>query len=168
MILLAIDPGNEAGWSAWYSRVGGAYELLACGCGVPDGHMDLLGRGLPSVVLSEIPRVNEGVDPQRIITLAMNAGRRVQAAPRMIGAPVYGVLPRTWKGTLDKVRHHRAIKAELLGQHPASFSVAAEAEKKVRASLAHNMWDAVGLGLWGVKRIAQLKTFSDYVFPELV
>jgi len=74
------------------------------------------------------------------------------------GAYVAGVLrPHTlryptaqqWKGSVPKRIHHDRI-AKILS--PAERAVVAWVAVRVPSSLLHNVWDAVGLGLWGLDR----------------
>lgn len=57
--------------------------------------------------------------------------------------------PREWKGNTPKKIHHRRVMKKLSLQEQAAASVALE---NVPESLQHNVWDAIGLGLWGMKR----------------
>lgn len=82
--------------------------------------------------------------------------------------PVNGVLPKVWKGQIPKAAHHtRVLGTEAyrrLGGKPPPGVVAggklrpdeiAALERGVEglaASLRHNAFDAVALGLWGVNR----------------
>lgn len=56
-------------------------------------------------------------------------------------------LPRTWKGNLPKEVHHARI---LTGLSPAQRKAVNVALTKVAPSLRHNLWDALGLALWGL------------------
>lgn len=134
--LLAIDPGLDTGW-ALFTR---GFALLACGVGQPP-------MGAPYVVI-EKPQVYRGRgskgDPNDLITLAVGVGRYLERAENS-GARVALVLPRQWKGTIDKEIHHQRIRRDL----PIDdLRVVVTEEAKLAKSKVHNMMDAVGLGLW--------------------
>ncbi len=178
--LIAIDPGNDTGWSLWilsFADTGPVAHLSACGLGkVPVG----LWFGEVSILI-EVPQVypEMPVPAKDLITLAMNAGRHVEAvrtARRAMGLhepKAYGVYPARWKGQVRKEAHHAQMRKAL----PASdlrtmdTSVAAYPTGK-----RHNVLDAVALGHWAIERIIALHTRGadyvlrascDYVFPDL-
>lgn len=93
----------------------------------------------------EIPQVYKFSpgDPADLIEIA--------AVAAAVGAmfPVqkaYGYQPRVWKGQLKKEVHHPRILAQL---SPSEL----EAMVEKRKSYAHNMYDAIGLGLYALERL---------------
>ena len=144
--LVAIDPGVKN--LAWAEYHDGA--LVACGLSRADSaelHAAALGTLADPDVL-----VLEQMTPRDI----PNAADLI--AVSHTGAYVAGVLrPHTlryptaqqWKGSIPKRIHHARI-AQILS--PAERAVVAWVAVRVPASLLHNVWDAVGLGLWGLDR----------------
>lgn len=169
--LVAIDPGNCAGWSVWtYEADPGVLVapppvLMACGIGPP-----ALGFSWARHVVVEVPEIRKDgpAPPRDIIVLAMNAGRHVERVRcHHPAAKAYGFFPKRWKGNLSKDQHHAQVKAAMGIKCPVALQVATAAELEIPKSYRHNMWDGVALGLWAVARVGSLKTFSDYEFPEL-
>lgn len=98
------------------------------------------------VVVAEVPQVYSGSkskgDPNDLIDLALSAGR-------ILGGLGMGttVKPRAWKGTIEKSKMTEIIKARLsdlerlvVREFQSSFGVP--------ASKMHNVYDAIGIGLW--------------------
>lgn len=170
MILLAIDPGEDAGWSLWSTQklalTGVPYSVLyACGCDRPT-----IGLWHPDVVVTEIPEmyVGSSTSTKSIVTLAMNAGRRIGALSLSPLIPVFGALPKTWKKNLSKTVHHEQLRYQLQDtKYGDSLQRVLVTEQEYSKGKRHNLWDAVGLGLWACKRADILSTATDYVFPPL-
>jgi hypothetical protein len=59
------------------------------------------------------------------------------------------VTPHEWKGSLPKEVCHARIQKKLT---PAELGILAVASSKIRGSLVHNLWDAVGIGLFALGR----------------
>jgi hypothetical protein len=141
--LITIDPGRITGWSIWNA----SGVLLAAGTASLD---ELFKPGrLPApvagtLVLIEMPRAYGGRtkgDPDDLLDLAMIVGeikRHYQAA----GCTVELVWPRTWKGTVPKPIHNARVLNALNDQELRLLP-------RIRN---HNMVDAVGLGLWKLRR----------------
>lgn len=159
MRTIAIDPGTRTGWAAFDDG-----RLSACGAwiGYGDGAMGcwelsaLLKRAAPDVVVAEVPRIypmrrSKG-DPNDLIQLACLAGAAV-AVGRCCGRFVE---PRLWKGTIPKpekradwtkyIVHKRVLP--ILDETEASLYLAEAPVGRL------DMIDAVGLGLWHLKRLA--------------
>ena len=144
--LVAIDPGKvNMGWAQYRDGV-----LVACG--LTHAHSPVAhARALAHL---------EGPD---VLVLEQMAPRDLPNAADLIavahsGAYVAGVLRPAvlfwptaleWKGSVPKRIHHDRIAAKL---SPDERAVVAEAAVRHAASLLHNVWDAVGLGLWGLRR----------------
>lgn len=79
-------------------------------------------------------------DPNDLIDLA-----RVVGALETLSRDCVVVRPRTWKGTLPKKIHHERVLKELTTEERAVLGT----KKKID----HNILDAVGLGLWALKRL---------------
>ena len=147
-VLVAIDPGVKN--LAWAQFEGGALSL----CGLsqkdhPTAHARAVKRlcGLcPDVLVLEQMTPRDIPNAADLIAVS-HTGAYVAGALR----PVVLLYPtaQEWKGSVPKRIHHPRLAAKLT---PAERAVVAEAAVRVPASLLHNVWDAVGLGLWGLGR----------------
>jgi hypothetical protein len=159
MILVAIDPGEDAGVAVF---VGG--RLVAAR--LVDGrtargvvtHADLVDVSGPAEVVVELPQAYTGGRSRApihdLVTLAYRAGRLAQAAeaalrPGVREVTTETVWPAQWKGSVDK-RVVNARVAALLNEAETAAVRAAAAGAR-----AHNVLDAVGLGLWRLKRMSR-------------
>lgn len=145
MTLLAIDPGvKKCGYALFQDR-----ELIECGSilarSVNDVSVVLGSRDRPDICVIELPQiypVSKG-DPNDLISLAYAVGyyQATVSAETQIT-----VLPRAWKGT---------VKKEVMGARIESRLT--EHERKLVPRLAkyrrHDVIDAVGIGLWYLKRL---------------
>ena len=108
-------------------------------------------------VVIELPRSYPGSrqkgDQNDLIDLAQVVGRYAEAFRRE-GAEVALVYPRTWKGTLPKDVMVERIKGRL------SAAEHARVELPSAASLAHNVYDAIGIGLHALGRLAPRKVIA--------
>jgi hypothetical protein len=148
MGLLAIDPGKDTGW-AWF------LEGRLINAGVVDGDEP---RGYPAPlgpgdeVIAEKPcyrRSGSGrkSTPDDLVTLGMRLGL-VLGTLGFAHVPTRLVLPGEWKGQLPKAvcenRIRQALqRTELDAAHAAAARLGAK---------GHNLWDAVGLGLYQLRR----------------
>jgi ribosomal protein L37E len=134
------------------------------------------GRGRPDMLLIERPEVYPGPQPSRsddIVRLAMLAAQ-LGAYLEACGAPTPRFArPREWKGQTPKPIHHRRIWSILEPPERDVFcAVAGKTETEIVTKIelacaeygrshkikryswkAHNLLDAVGLGLWDLKRM---------------
>lgn len=139
-LLLAIDPGNCTGF-AWFR----GDELLECGVTTVDAPTMSLR---PDRLVVELPQVYDAAhskgDPNDLIGVAVQVGRWVERYRGLESIRL--VKPATWKGQVPKEIHHGRILRKL-----------ALREQGVMPSLpktkAHNMLDAVGLGMWALGRM---------------
>jgi hypothetical protein len=67
--------------------------------------------------------------------------------------PVTKVLPREWKGQLEKDACHARIRSRL---SPAELAVF----ESVKGHFAHNAWDACGVGLHHLGRFERTRVFA--------
>ena len=125
-------------------------DMLADRCrGVVHGIMLSL-VGVADVVVIERPRINVAThgskaDPDDLIKLAILCGAIAHAFSER-GTTVMFVKPDAWKGQAPKdITTARAV-ARL------SDAEMARVQLPSAASLQHNVWDAVGIGLWAVGR----------------
>lgn len=143
--LLSVDVGKHLGWARFRRGF-----LFGCGV-IPNESNADLGPELPLVdagceVVIEKPQVyvQHEVDPNDLVDLAVQAG--------FVGG-WYGssnttwVLPRQWKGQVPKsVTQARVLKE--LSQGERDVVEAAVVKRSVR----HNLFDAIGIGLWKLGR----------------
>lgn len=126
-------PKEGRGPSAWASMAAEVREYIDC---TPITHL-----------VVEIPQVYQRAhskgDPNDLIQLAGVAGAivgRLSGAPNMLGP-----LPAEWKGQVPKEIHHARVRAALTADELTRVALPSA------KSLAHNVWDAVALGLWYVR-----------------
>lgn len=144
--VIAIDPGNDTGWA----RFGSNGVLEACGLTVPTN----LPLTVGGKVICECPQIypDELYQPKKvsdIIKLACKVGR-VQQFYETHGNLVETVLPRDWKKQVPKDIHQKRIEASLSSYEHA---LACAHLSPVNLSVRHNVWDAIGLGVWFTKRL---------------
>jgi hypothetical protein len=147
-MLLAIDPGADAGW-ARFDDAARPPRLEACG--LNEGAMV---AGITRAVV-ERPMIYPGgrqkARPADIIKLATRAGEWGGAVRAWFNVEPEYVEPHGWKGSVDKDVHHARVWAKLTGAEQAVVSAAA---KGVAKGKLHNIIDAVGIGLFAVGRRA--------------
>lgn len=140
-MLLTIDPGADCGWALW---LGG--ELYQCGF-----------RKMPATWPEPIARVvverpHTGKTRARkkdVITLAIRAGEVGGIWSYITGIVPEYVEPNRWKGSQSKEISHRIIKAKL---RPAELKKFQSDCKGMAESKRHNVLDAIGIGLYVLKR----------------
>jgi hypothetical protein len=139
---LGVDPGADQGW-ALFDLDG---RLIACGLGdVPRG--DVFGAVIERPVI--YPRGKQKARPRDVITLAIRAGE-TGGKLRAAGVEVEYVEPRTWKrGALRKSVSDSRIRAKLSAEEKKVLLAGCKGLCKTKA---HNVVDAVGIGLFGVGR----------------
>ena len=106
----------------------------------------------PDVVFIEKPQQypNSPVPRESLEALSLVAGAISQAFPRE--ADTACIYPREWKGQVPKPVMLRRIKA-----HLSDAEMAVVSDLGLASSVVHNVWDAVGIGLWAVGRIGSRK-----------
>ena len=152
-MLVAVDPGVHACGVAVFLR-GGQLERAAyvtCAGGGPvavAGEVrDWFGSLVADRIVIErpqvyIPRLMKG-DPNDLINLAMVVG----ALLATLHGPGETVLPASWKGQVPKDIMVNRIKKRLA---PEELARAMLPKTK---DLQHNVFDAIGIGLWAVGRL---------------
>lgn len=155
-VTVAIDPGDDTGWSKWLDR-----RLVACGLTHPDAYPELpFTIGLPTDGLDlvvENPEAYSGdrkVDPNKLITLGRKVGELIgvyRAYYHLLGKPFTWeiVLPKRWKGQVPKPIHHDRHLPTL---DAAEQRVLLASLETVPNGMRHDVKDSVCLGLWRVKR----------------
>jgi hypothetical protein len=145
--LVSIDPGSEhAGYAIWTNKLLGW-------CGL----VDTWGSHIQgSKCVCELPRIYPGGKTKRpndIIILAISAGRLTQPWDKK---DVSWVPPRTWKGQVEDDILYDRIRGFL---DPLELDTANRACANLSKSVSHNVWDAIGLGLYHLKRMGVAGTF---------
>jgi hypothetical protein len=134
--LCTIDSGAEAGCSLWRNRA-----LSWCGLvrtrDLVEWHSRLINFD-PALTVIEIPIYHTNgkskVSPATLIKLGLNAGRLCPARDLEM------IYPVTWKGGLpDDILYRRVLSA--LTEEERDII------PKLPASLIHNVWDSIGIGL---------------------
>lgn len=140
MNILAIDPGATQGWAFFVDN-----RLIMCGVRKEE-HAFVPSLFITPIIVIERPQVytSRPVDSNDLITLAILVGR-LSAQYEALGLTVEHVLPHAWKGNLDKDMCWRRTKAKL----SAAEVLLTEGFAK---SYAHNVHDAIGIGLWRLGR----------------
>lgn len=153
-VTVAIDPGNDTGWSKWVDR-----RLVACGlCHVPDYPELPFTIGLPiDDLIVEIPQdygPNRTVDPNDLISLGYKVGALIgvfvayhNLLDRKFTHAV--IRPNQWKGQVPKNIHHDRTLPALDAREKTVLQTVLETVPKGKR---HDVKDAVCLGLWRVKR----------------
>jgi hypothetical protein len=144
--MLCIDPGNCSGLALFHGgRLVWCGDYAADPSGPPFAHLPIGA----SHVLIERPTIypldKMRGDPNDLIKVALTAGRWAEAAAR-IGCVVEYVEPRTWKGQTPKEIHNRRVTAQLDAREQTVIP-------QLPATRLHNVIDAIGLGLWKLRRI---------------
>ncbi len=141
MLLLSVDPGIDTGFAIWK-------DGLLCYCG--------LGEVWPVVdrAIIELPQVYPKISAKQandLITLAVRVGQYKERIEDLgEDAPVRLVHPHTWKGNVPKDIHHPRIWAKL---DPSEQHIFNKDTKATTLSKRHNVLDAIGLGLYDLKRL---------------
>lgn len=140
--LVCVDPGKHAiAVSVWRERSLVDARLITGSRLVFS--LEVL-RYDPDQLVVECPMVypygtkGAGEDPNDLIEVALSAGACLGSCEKVVC-----VYPRQWKGTVPKDLHNRRVES----QAPANAKTFLES---VQASLRHNVWDAIGLGLWAL------------------
>ena len=155
MALLAIDPGTrDLGWA----RFDKDRHLWSCGLLRANGVEQMIdqtqrtfGRLLsPEWLIIEVPQaygVGAKVDPNKLALLTLLAGVLIGTMP---DAKWKTPKPREWKGQVPKeVMNTRTLNALTPAEHTRMIHHLQDVPKSVR----HNVWDAIGIGLWASKRL---------------
>ncbi len=140
-ILTAIDPGVKRCGVAMFED---GRLIVARHLDTESAVNDLWGDRL----IIEMPRVYGGRssrgDTNDLLDLAMVVGR-FQREAQSCGMDTRLVTPAQWKGQTPKDVMQRRTEAQLTEQE-----LAVVREAKLPKSRAHNMWDAIALGLFAL------------------
>ena len=145
MYFLCIDPGKHAfGWALFEGT-----HLAACAYTKREALTNLrsLVVAAPFVVRIERPQIypHSKGDPNDLIDIAIFCG---EAAYAFRAYEVEFVLPHAWKGSVPK----KVMTDRILNRLTAVERQIVEACGCPKSKI-HNVLDAVGLGLWRLKRL---------------
>ena len=111
----------------------------------------MIGAEEGTFLVVEKPQVYGGKHPDDLIELSASLGACVSAISETLWMEGYkAYFPREWKGQVPKTVHHRRIRKKLTGEENAILD---RCLAKVVVSLQHNVLDAVGLGMFHLRRI---------------
>lgn len=153
-VTLAIDPGEDTGWSKWVDA-----RLMTCGLVHPDKYPLLpymVGLPIDDLVV-ELPQdygSNRAVDPNNLISLGYKVGAIVGvfAGLHYLLEHVFTqklVHPNEWKGQVPKPIHHDRHLSKLDAREKTVLQAVL---KGVPKGKRHDVKDSVCLGLWRVGR----------------
>jgi hypothetical protein len=141
-MILAIDPGAYTGWAFFYERA-----LTTCGLSRPSRWFELTDcdayAGYRPLVLIEQPTIypHSKAPPASIMALQLKVGE-LKGRFEMVGCKVELVEPRVWKKQVPKTIHNARTRAALTAE-----------ELPLTVGMRHDVWDAIGLGLWKLGRL---------------
>lgn len=170
---ISIDPSiNALGWAAWVRQQDGRQELVGAGLVRSQAGWRILTtteraslmiedlmRQLAGVVrdlaqhqlglIIEVPQVYAATrgskgDPNDLILLAQVIGG-ITARFHGLTATCRTVKPREWKGNTPKDCTKERAQARLSAMETMRIVLPT-------SSLEHNVWDAIGIGLWATGR----------------
>ncbi len=134
-MLVAVDPGKTTGIAVFHDgEIIDAFKVKD-----PINTRWVWPRHPPELAVIEIPRIypRGHPRPQNIVTLALNAGYLAGCFSKH-----QLVFPRDWKGTRPKDVCRRL-----------SMSLLSDEERRIMTGVKDdNVWDAIGIGLWRLRR----------------
>lgn len=157
--ILAIDPGTEhCGVAMVKSATPGDAGLVAWATlwktATPRAFVDFVAsRGAhdPGIVVFERMQIYHGSKQkgaqEDLVKLLVIGAQLAGATQIAFGSSIHSYHPHEWKGQLPKSVHHERIKKRL---SPAELD---RIELPKAKTLAHNVWDAVALGLYHLGRV---------------
>lgn len=156
--LIAIDPGVRiCGYAVFNNRnlskagtMRTKYAVLSDQArGLSGSARNVFSNLNLSYLVIELPVVydkkQQKGDPNDLIKLAFVAGAIMRSLCLDHFPIVLTPTPREWKGTIKKEIHHERIKAKCPEAEPLAL--------KTPKTYRHNVYDAIGLGLWALERI---------------
>lgn len=137
-MVITLDPGEVTGWAVFTGS-----RLAHCGTTTrAHGFRTPYDYATPDVLVVEMPTVypDDREKANNLLVLATTVGRYLERwarCPRIVTPR-----PRDWKGGVPKAIHNSRTVSRL-----------SEIEQFLLANKPdHNMLDAIGLGLWHLKR----------------
>lgn len=146
MRLVCIDPGNCSGVAVF----DGSTLIFADAVNIDDGGPTLgfLRQCGANDLVIEVPTVyqHSKADPQDIVKLAFNAGQWAATIHKWPDCKVEKPHPIQWKGNVPKDIHNARVLSRLRTEETAILP-------RLSKTKSHNMIDAIGLGLWRLRRM---------------
>ena len=143
--MISIDPGTkQMGWAYWEDG-----KLKACGIAQGKDWLATL-RDLPDIVVDKVC-----VEDQQIYRSSPIDAHSLLAVARVVGgiAILYNpktlklIKPRQWKGQLPKAICNKRTINKLSEEEKGILN-----NGGYKKSVLHNLYDAVGIGLWELGR----------------
>jgi hypothetical protein len=167
MKLLAVDPGVRAcGWALLEHGLEGKvrfFRLVECGIDQSEGIQ--YSTDMPHFVdmairIGQIPCERFVVEAPQIYRTDQQRGRQSDIARLLVlcgvlcGVRGYGelVLPHAWKGGIPKPDKASDIESYIVHRRNLETFGKGYLSNEVPLGKAHNVADAVGLGLWRVRQ----------------
>lgn len=144
MHLLSIDPGRDTGWAFWVDGY-----LTECGLTSVEADNCRAKYLFPWVdeTIIELPQVYRAAqskgDPNDLIKVAVEVGQWKERAKKARCTLVH---PAEWKKQVPKDIHHNRVMECLYTYERGKIP-------PLPKTKAHNVLDAIGLGLWYLKRM---------------
>lgn len=151
--VIAVDPGvHNSGWSSFVEEPDGSWRMVEAGF-IPSGlWIDEPLKVWPYEQLTFIIEQPEKYPTKKIYHADLDSLNAVVAMleqyAREHNWQVEKVKPAAWKGQVPKKVHHHRITNELNQVELDSIWWPID-------SLSHNVLDAIGLGLYQVKRLGR-------------
>lgn len=154
--IFAVDPGTRlSAWAVFEEDGKGQIGLTrSVAESLPERVSEMAGalyavaaKYQATEIIVEMPRVyrtgKQKGDPNDLVDLAFAAGGIAVILSAIEGLThVVIPYPREWKGTIPKNIHHARLRMQV--------PEVVQAIDQIPKSLQHNVWDAVGLALWGL------------------
>ena len=144
-MMMSVDPGTKAtGWAVWEDRA-----MVLCGLARGRNWLQTV-RAMPRIEVTDLwledQQIyrNSGVDAHSLLAVSRVVGAVAFHVP---AKKVELVRPATWKGQVPKEICNRRTYSRLTPSEKILVELANCSE-----SLKHNLLDAVGIGLWAIKR----------------
>lgn len=150
--VIGIDPGkHHFAWSLFMRD-----KLIDCGLEFfkDNNYIDLLNSislGIHSITYIEKPQIYKDMkekNPNDLIDVGIAIGRIYEQIIDLTDIKL--VLPHDWKGSVPKNIMLKRIKKQLNKTEEKLFK---EKTKNIKRSLQHNIIDAIGIGLFFIKRL---------------
>lgn len=144
-IFYAVDPGKKKCAVAAFlnGELVGAYLTHADDMSMKISQLGSVAMEMPRAYPHSPVRVNDLID-------LTAAGMAVAAKLTATGSALQLIYPADWKGQVPKKICQRRIEKLLI--HLGELARMKESLADVIPSLRHNLWDAVGIGLFSLKR----------------
>jgi hypothetical protein len=168
MRLLAVDPGVRAcGWALLeHGLDGGVHFFRLAGCGLVQDRGIQYKTDIPyfmdmAIILGRTPCERFVVETPQIYRASRQKGRQSDIARLLVlcgvlcGVRGYGefVLPHDWKGSIPKPDKASDIEGYIVHRRNVEAFGKGYLPRAVPLGKAHNVADAVGLGLWRVRQL---------------